>query len=248
MQNTDSKVSHWLLNGCQIYKQNWKVVLPAVVIVQLFNNIAPALINHLPFDKKLHLLLPLFFTCILLAGWMFFTVRLVRGDCVRVRDIFAGFRHYFRVLFTSLLIFAVTMGGFILFVIPGIVMFLKYYLGIIVVMDMPVTPRQALDVSGEITRGYKTRLLLLSIVGFVFSIASWPFSYFMRDLPTDRGAIYIAGISILYALVLLVVFPIMQIAWATAYNNLKNRLQETGKLDSMMLQWNTKSPDMLLDK
>ena len=56
------------------------------------------------------------------------------------------------------------IGGFILFVIPGIYFAIKYHFLLYFVIDKKMGPLEALRASGKITDGVKWRLLGFSIV------------------------------------------------------------------------------------
>ena len=108
----------------------------------------------------------------LAAGYMFHTLLESRNVATPVRSVFAGFRFTGRVLVITILRGLMVGVGFILFIVPGVVLALKYSLAEYVLFDNPDLGAIAcLKESGRVMRGNKWRLfkLRLSFIGWLLA-------------------------------------------------------------------------------
>ena len=99
-------------------------------------------------------------------------LRLIRGDdSVSFRDLFAGFSK-FRKLFLTFLLYSFTVvGGFILLILPGIILLIALWPAFLLVMEDDLNPIEAMKGAWELTRGYKMEILVLTLVGITMVIA-----------------------------------------------------------------------------
>jgi len=70
-------------------------------------------------------------------------------------------------LVTSLLLAVITIVGFILLIIPGIIFSLKYQFALYLILDKKMKPLEAIKKSGEITKGYLWPLFQLWLASIV---------------------------------------------------------------------------------
>jgi uncharacterized membrane protein len=83
-------------------------------------------------------------------------------------DLFNSQGIYLRFLGVSLLYTLAVLGGFILLIIPGIYIALRYYFAPILVIDKKMGIGEAFATSKEMTKGIKWQLLGFTIVSAVF--------------------------------------------------------------------------------
>ena len=96
-------------------------------------------------------------------------IRVVREEKFQIKDAFIGFSFYKQALKLYILMFLYIFIGFILFVIPGIILIYKYKMAFYLLCEEPeLTPKECLKKSSEITAGYKMDLFLmdLSFIGW----------------------------------------------------------------------------------
>lgn len=99
-------------------------------------------------------------------------LRLIRGDdSVSFRDLFAGFSK-FRKLFMTFLLYSFTVvGGFILLILPGIILLITLWPAFLLVMEDDLNPIEAIKGAWKLTRGYKMEIFVLTLVGITMVIA-----------------------------------------------------------------------------
>ena len=97
-------------------------------------------------------------------GLCFFFLNLVRGEETRFELLFEGFKPLLTVLLRYAIIAALTIVGFILLIVPGIIVALGFSMTYYVIADDPeITFQVALEQSWKLTDGYKMELLVLNL-------------------------------------------------------------------------------------
>ena len=126
---------------------------------------------------------------------------ITRGKKVTMETFTSMLPRVFNYLAAQFLMLLIIFGGFILFIIPGLIFSIKYMFTLYLVIDKGMGPIEALKASGKLTDGIKWDL-----VGFM-------------------AAIIILMYSGILALVvgLLVTIPLMTVACIVLYNMLINR-------------------------
>ena len=145
----------------------------------------------------------------IVVGYAFIFLRMYRGERADIGEAFgAGFRDYGRnlggILWMELFIFLWTL----LFIIPGIVKSLAYFMTPYILADSKkVSPTQALKLSMKMTRGYKGEIFVMYL-----SFIGW-----MLLSMLTMGILFI-----------LYVGPYMQASFAGMYSELKNNALAKG--------------------
>lgn len=86
------------------------------------------------------------------------------GERGRVEDILSGaLPIYFKFLLANVLYFLIVLAGFLLLIVPGIYFALKYQYTLYLIVDKGMDVVPAFNMSSEITKGVKWRLLLFAI-------------------------------------------------------------------------------------
>lgn len=156
------------------------------------------------------------------VGVAFFYIQAARGR-ESLRDLFRGFSIYFRALAFTLIFSVMLLGGFMLLIIPGILIMLAYSFGEYVLADEEPPVRDCFLRSAEITRGHRTDLLpvlglMVLIEVFAPSMISLG-SIKTPEVTLKTGFWDIAG----HALKNFVFLPWLNCAAAIAYCRLKDR-------------------------
>lgn len=74
-------------------------------------------------------------------------------------------------LVASLLLFLITLGGFILLIVPGVIFSLKFQFAPFLVIDKKISPLAAIKKSGDMTKGYLWALFGLWLMSILIIIA-----------------------------------------------------------------------------
>ena len=105
------------------------------------------------------------------GGYDMAVLRLFHGDeTVSFRDMFAGFSKFGTLFLTFLLYTLAIIAGFILLVVPGIIVLLALWPAFLLVMEDDLGPVEALKAAWGLTRGYKWKLFVLGLAGFAVLI------------------------------------------------------------------------------
>ncbi|MGM9522638.1 MAG: DUF975 family protein [Oscillospiraceae bacterium] len=126
----------------------------------------------------------MFFVGMLLtAGYQFHALMESRGIETHFRSIFYSFNHFWKILIINILTYIFAAIGFVLLIVPGLIIMLRYSMAIMVLYDNPeLGPVQCMRQSARLMRGNKWRYftLLLSFLmwliasGFVSAIVGLP--------------------------------------------------------------------------
>ena len=106
------------------------------------------------------------------GGYDMAMLRLIRGDdSVSFRDLFAGFSKFRKLFLTFLLYSLAVVGGFILLIVPGIILLIALWPAFLLVMEDDLGPVGAIKGAWALTRGHKMKLFVLGLVAIVVMIA-----------------------------------------------------------------------------
>ena len=144
---------------------------------------------------------PLLLTGPFLLGASIFTIHLARKEEARIENAFEGFNRFAKAFTLYILMMVFTFLWTLLFVIPGIIAYLRYSLSFYVLNDNPeMDASAALERSKELMKGQKGKLftLYLSFIGWAF----------LCTLTLGIGYLWLA--------------PYVQTSVANFYENVKN--------------------------
>jgi uncharacterized membrane protein len=117
------------------------------------------------------------------GNWMY--LRYVRDERPNVADVFIGFkRNYLNIVLANLLVFAICGIGFLILIVPGIILVCRLSFVSYLVMDKGLDPVAAIEKSWTMTRGHGWRIfgmfwlsLLLIVVGLLLLIVGAVFAF-----------------------------------------------------------------------
>lgn len=112
-------------------------------------------------------LLSLLVVNVISAGFVFSSLKMVRKEEVQFGELFSGFSHYGSLVFANFLYVLGVALGFVLLIVPGVILALGWGLYILMVMDKGHNGTTALRESWALTKGFKGKLFLffLAVVG-----------------------------------------------------------------------------------
>ncbi len=207
----------FLSEGWQIFKRKWWTYYKVLIIVSLVQFPLALLVQVIPellqgsdpnagFVSLLSFILTIglnIISIIIAFGWMRVLLKMSRNGVFSIQDFKVTAGQFFRYYLGSLLYGFIVLGGFLLFIIPGIIWLVKYKYTLFLIVDKGMGPIDALRTSSVMTKDIKWRLFLLD---FGFALVA------------------LAGILAL-VLGLLITVPVASIAQYLVYNKLLARLE-----------------------
>ncbi len=152
--------------GYEKLSGKWLLAIGVVILITLFSSLPQAI------DEKLAVL-NIFVSGAFSVGSATFFLNIVQGKQERLEDIFEGFKtNYLASLLALVLTFFVVFLGFLLLIIPGIILAIglsqTFY---ILAEDKQITAVDAMKKSWDMMNGYKVKYLLLGLLYFLMAIA-----------------------------------------------------------------------------
>lgn len=101
---------------------------------------------------------------VLAAGYLYFSMRVSRGQQAGFGELFDGFGLFFKIWGLSIVMSLFIMLWSLLLVIPGIIASYRYSMALFILLDDPDKPiMECIRESKEITNGYKMELFVLEL-------------------------------------------------------------------------------------
>jgi uncharacterized membrane protein len=193
--------------GWETVKKNMPFLMGLALFVGLVNSV-PFLIDKYARERVGEFILPLnitlwFLRVLLNMGVINISVRLVDGQPVRPRDLIDCMPLFFRYLVASLIFSLMILVGFILLIVPGIYLGLKYQFYDYFIVDKKMGILEAFSMSERITGGILWELFFFVFIILVFNALGFIFFY----------------------IGLLVTIPVSMIAMAHVYRQLESKLR-----------------------
>lgn len=115
-----------------------------------------------------------------------------------LKPLFTDWKLLLNYILTSFLYSLIVLGGFLLFIIPGIIWGIKYSQWSYLVIDKGLKPVEAIKKSGQITNGSKARIFWLGmsyvgvvIIGFLPSIFTLGFGFYLIGSMMMMANVYV---------------------------------------------------------
>lgn len=146
----------WLADGWDFYAGMLPRLLPAILAVPLLSIPVYFLADRFGSVWPGYVWL----TAVIIpveAGVTLFYIKAARGGG-DLRDLFAGFSIYVRVLALTLIFSMMLLGGFMLLIVPGILIMLAYSFGEYALVDERLPVKDSFLRSAAITQGHRTDL------------------------------------------------------------------------------------------
>ncbi len=116
-------------------------------------------------------------------------LKLVDTNTADYPDLYQKFALVGKMLLTSLIYGFIIFLGLIFFIVPGIILSLKYMFYSYYIVDQNLSPIDSLKQSSSLTKGHKSKLFLLALSLFVFNL--------LGALPALVGLLFTLPISML---------------------------------------------------
>ena len=146
-------------------------------------------------------------------------IHLSRSGTARFRDMFSAFPVYHRAIAVSLGVALATFGGMLMFIIPGVVLYLTFCFSEYAVVDRRTGIKESFALSRNITGGWKSRLLPIFLLVVMANLL-------IPDIVTVTGKMQSPAVSLTLTpwtivaafLKTFVFLPWLNMAMARAYN------------------------------
>lgn len=105
-------------------------------------------------------------------GEQYMFLKAVRGEEAEIKLLIEGFRtKYLNIILANLIVFALIMIGFIMLIIPGIIIACRLAFVSYLIMDKDLEPIKAIEKSWQMTKGHGWTIFFMAIVSFFLVIA-----------------------------------------------------------------------------
>jgi len=104
-------------------------------------------------------------------GVSFAYLKAARGDKLEIKDMFEAFRNYWNVVLASLLVGVIVAIGFVLLIIPGIILACKLAFTPYLVVERKMEVFEAVQESWRMTNGHAWKVFLIGLLGIPIGIA-----------------------------------------------------------------------------
>lgn len=112
------------------------------------------------------------FIPIIKYGEKYLFLKAMRDEEADLRLLFEGFKtKYINIVLANLIVTALTIIGFVMIVIPGIIIACRLAFVPYLVMDKDLEPMKAVEKSWELTRGHGWQIFGMAILSFFIAIA-----------------------------------------------------------------------------
>lgn len=105
-------------------------------------------------------------------GEKYLFLKAMRDEETELRYLFEGFKtKYLKIVLANLIVVALTVIGFVLLIVPGIIVLCRLVFVPLLVMDKDLEPMQAVEKSWQMTRGHGWKVFVMGILSFFILIA-----------------------------------------------------------------------------
>ncbi len=105
-------------------------------------------------------------------GEKYLYLKAMRDEEADLRLLFEGFKtKYLNIVLANLIVFALVMIGFLMIIVPGIIVACRLAFVPYLVMDKNLEPMQAVEKSWQMTRGHGWKIFWMAILSFFIAIA-----------------------------------------------------------------------------
>lgn len=99
-------------------------------------------------------------------------LKAMRDEETDIRYLFEGFKtKYLKIVLANLIVVALTLIGFLVLIVPGIIVLCRLAFVPYLVMDKDLEPMQAVEKSWQMTRGHGWKIFWMAIISFFLYIA-----------------------------------------------------------------------------
>ncbi len=156
-------------DSVEILSGKWSDVIPTfffyAIIAQVSGDFLKLYLGFGLFQGGLFDVMYFALTAPMSVGIIIYSLAIVNGKEFSFNQIFKPYDDYLKTLGLVFVLVLMIIGGFILFIIPGIIISLIYSMSLYVLAEEPeISIINALKKSSELTQGFRTKLFLLGLI------------------------------------------------------------------------------------
>ncbi len=160
-------ISESLGYGWKTFKKNWQFLVMTFVIVMVVGMIPNWLHDwsreNLPATSFVFSIIGWLIQMVTSIGVIIISLKFVDHKKPEVADLYKHYNLLMNYFLGSLLYGLVTVAGFILLIVPGIIWGIKYQYTTYLIIDKKMGPIEAFKKSGKLTKGVKMKLFWLGL-------------------------------------------------------------------------------------
>lgn len=199
--------------GWDTMKNNTGFFMGLLIIAVLIENIPTTLGNiakkDFPLLSIIFSIAGMIISSMVQMGLIKVSLKFCEGTKGKLDDLLSNFHLVLNFIAGSVLYFLITVGGLILFIVPGIVWGVKYSLFVYFIVDEELGPIEAIKASGRATEDAKMDLFLFGFLIVLMNLAG----------------------ALLFIIGLFITVPISMVAYAYIYRELSGQDNEAPMAD-----------------
>ena len=164
-------VSYLFEKSWQVFKDNLRLVIGVAIVFGLLSNIGTSTIYEESDTRFSVQLANLLIGGPLTAGTFYLAVKLIRGETAKFAEMFYGFKVFLKAFLAFLLYSVLVAVGFIMLIIPGIILAVGLSPTMYLVMDADLGATDTLRRAWEMTRGHRGSIFILALVIIALNVA-----------------------------------------------------------------------------
>lgn len=214
----DKEALSWLTRAWDDYTGNFPLLLPVLLTQAALSAGSFYLIERY---HSLPAALPYMFFVLtpVSAGLNLVYIKIARQSGARFLDLFSAFPVYQRALGVSLGLGLLTMGGALMLIVPGVIIYLTYCFSEYAVVDRRTGIKESFELSAKLTEGWKSRLFFIFTLILLVNVLVPDIYVVTGGLKNPSASLDLKPWTVAAAsLKTLVFLPWLCLAMARAYN------------------------------
>lgn len=161
--------------GWETAKKNWKFFIPLLLLVLaieiILNWLGKQIAGNNQVISIVFSLVSWIVSAVLALGQIKIALKFVDNQPAKIDDLFSLYKLAFKFFLANLLYSIIVGTGFVLLIIPGIILSIKFSYYAYFIADRGLGPLEALKKSWELTAGIKWNLFLFSLLLGLINLA-----------------------------------------------------------------------------
>ena len=214
----DKEALSWLIRAWDDYTGNLPLLLPVLLTQAALSAGSFYLIDRY---HSLPAALPYMFFVLtpIAAGLNLVYIKIARASGARFLDLFSAFPVYHRALAVSLGLGLLTMGGALMLIVPGLIIYLTFCFSEYAVVDRRTGIKESFELSAKLTEGWKSRLFIIFTLILLVNVLVPDIYVVTGGLKNPAASLDLKPWTVAAAALKTLVFlPWLSLAMARAYN------------------------------
>ena len=158
-----------LRDSVDMLSGKWADVIPTFffygILTQVFSEFLKLYLGYGPFQGVIFDIAYFALTAPMSVGIIIYSLAVINKKDFSFNLLFKPYDYYLKTIGLIFVLSIIIIGGFALFIIPGIILSLIFSMSLYIFAEDPrITIGEALRKSSELTKGYRTKLFLLGLI------------------------------------------------------------------------------------